>query len=216
MKRLAFIPILMLSACAATPFDIKRDELAGARQAIQAAKAAGAERCAPKLLAEAEAALYHAAHELDETGQHPDETASLIAAAASKGMQARQIAIRHCQPKARKKPEIISLSGVRFATNSAELTVDSLAVLDKAVETLKKRADIRVEVAAHTDSRGNDAYNLALSKRRAASVYRYLVEHGIDAKRLNAHGYGESRPVADNGTADGRARNRRVELRILE
>jgi len=208
-----------LSACASGSFDIQQNELSNARAAIAGAKAANAERCAPKTLAEAEAALYFAAHELDETGMHPDETAELIARAEAKGKEAKRLASRNCAAKAKPRPkaqEIISLSGVHFETNSAELTADSIAILDRAVATLNKRSDIRVEVAAHTDSRGKDSYNKALSERRAESVYQYLLAHGIDAARLSARGYGEMQPVSSNATVAARAKNRRVELRVLK
>jgi outer membrane protein OmpA-like peptidoglycan-associated protein len=68
-------------------------------------------------------------------------------------------------------------------------------------------------VEGHTDSTGADAYNQALSERRANSVLRYLVDAGVPASRLSAQGFGESQPVADNDTAEGRAQNRRVVLR---
>ncbi len=184
---------LALGGCAGGAIDIQKSELSDARAAIAAAKAAGAERCAPKELAKAEAALYQAAHELDEKGMHPDETSSLIARAESMAKQAKRNAHANCAPKPKpkpkpKKPEIISLSGVNFETNSARLTPESLAVLDHAVATLKRRADIRVEIAAHTDSVGKASYNQALSERRARSVYRYLVDHGINPSRLTTRG----------------------------
>ena len=69
-----------------------------------------------------------------------------------------------------------------------------------------------VEVAGHTDSRTSDAYNQALSQRRAKVVFDYLVAHGIDASRMTWKGYGESQPIATNDTAEGRAQNRRTEL----
>lgn len=111
-------------------------------------------------------------------------------------------------------PEVIELQGVNFETNSAELTAASLPVLQKAVATLTNHPDIRVEVAAHTDSHGREAYNQRLSEMRAKSVVAYLIQRGITADRLQAKGYGESMPIADNKTADGRAKNRRVELRV--
>jgi OOP family OmpA-OmpF porin len=73
-----------------------------------------------------------------------------------------------------------------------------------------------VEVDGHTDSRGSDAHNLDLSQRRAAAVRQYLVGHGIAPERLEAQGFGESKPVADNDTAHGMALNRRVELNVLK
>ncbi|NNF51980.1 MAG: OmpA family protein [Gammaproteobacteria bacterium] len=112
--------------------------------------------------------------------------------------------------------DVIKLPGVNFELNSARLTEGSIRVLDDAAATLKKHSDIKVEVAGHTDSTGDAGYNQSLSQRRAESVMRFLVTKGVDAGRLNAKGYGESKPIADNGTKDGRKMNRRVELRILD
>ncbi len=206
---------LWLGGCAAGQLDIQRDELSDARHAIEAARKAGAERCAPKEMARAQSELYYAAHELTENGVHPDETAGHIADARKYADKARVLARKRCAPKPKAKPEIIRLEGVHFRTNSAELTPASTATLDRAVAALKKRPDIRVEVAAHTDSRGSAAYNLKLSERRAKSVMEYLISHGVDASRLTSRGYGESQPVASNATPEGRAMNRRVELRVI-
>ncbi len=209
MRRITiFAAALSLTACAAVTPDINIDELSSARAAIAAAKAAGAEKCAPKLQAQAVASLYWAAHEFSEDDYHPDENAELAATAENKAKQALEKSKVAC------KPEIIKLEGVYFNHDSAELKPSSIATLDKAVATLKRRASIHVEVAAHTDSSGSDEYNQSLSERRAASVMDYLVAHGIDASRLTSKGYGESQPVASNGTKEGRAKNRRVELRV--
>lgn len=110
-------------------------------------------------------------------------------------------------------PEHYSLKGVQFEYDSARLTADSVAALNDGLEILKRHADLQVEVAGHTDSRGTDEYNLGLSQRRANAVRDYLVNHGVAASRLVTKGYGESQPVADNATDAGRALNRRVELR---
>ena len=199
---------ISLSACA--PYmNLGSSDLDGARKAVADAKAAGAEKCAPKLQAEAVASLYWAAHEITERGVHPDENAELIATAIAKANAARAKAMKGCTP------EIIKLEGVYFDNDSAKLRSASVATLDKAVATLNRRATIKVEVAAHTDSSGSDSYNLALSERRAASVKDYLVAHGIDATRLTSKGYGETQPVASNATKEGRAKNRRVELRVM-
>jgi len=199
---------LSMTACA-HHINIDRGELSDARAAIAAAKAAGAEQCAPKLQAEAVAALYWAAHELTETDYHPDENAELIARAESKAKAAQAKAKTGCVV------EVFKLDGVYFDTNSADLKPVSTSTLDQGVATLKRRNDIHVEVAAHTDSRGSAAYNKALSNRRAASVKAYLISHGIAANRLTSKGYGESQPIASNKTAEGQAKNRRVELRVL-
>jgi outer membrane protein OmpA-like peptidoglycan-associated protein len=71
-------------------------------------------------------------------------------------------------------------------------------------------------VEGHTDNQGPAAHNLDLSKRRAASVMKYLTDHGVDASRLTSEGYGDTQPIADNKTAKGREQNRRVEMKILE
>jgi OOP family OmpA-OmpF porin len=106
----------------------------------------------------------------------------------------------------------LTLEGVNFATDSAKLRPESMAILDSAAATLKEWGEVKVEVAGHTDSVNSDAYNLKLSQRRAEAVRAYLIKQGVAAERLTAKGYGESMPVADNKTAAGRAKNRRVEL----
>ena len=112
--------------------------------------------------------------------------------------------------------EFVTLRGVNFANNSATLTPDSTAVLDQAAAGLLRRGDMKVEVAGHTDNRGTAALNRDLSQRRAEAVRSYLVSKGANGGNLTARGYGPDRPVADNKTANGRAENRRVELRQLQ
>jgi OOP family OmpA-OmpF porin len=113
-----------------------------------------------------------------------------------------------------KKPEVLVLKGVTFATNSASLTAASAATLDEAADALAKRGDVQVEVAGHTDNRGSAQRNRTLSQQRAESVMRHLVSRGVNAANVTARGYGPDRPVADNRTERGRAANRRVELVI--
>ena len=91
-----------------------------------------------------------------------------------------------------------------------------MATLDVAAEALRACPNIRTEVEGHTDSIGSEVYNQALSQRRADSVADYLVDHGVSSGRLEAKGFGESNPIADNSTEDGRAQNRRVELKPVE
>jgi outer membrane protein OmpA-like peptidoglycan-associated protein len=113
-------------------------------------------------------------------------------------------------------PQKLVLEGVNFDNNNATLTPESFATLDQAAATLKEWGDVRVEVAGHSDSVGKDSYNLALSQRRAESVRQYLIKKGVPADRLLARGYGETRPVADNATEEGRLKNRRVELVAIQ
>jgi len=110
----------------------------------------------------------------------------------------------------------VVLEDVRFENNSAELTAGSGEQLDKAVAAMKKYPHIRVEVQAHSDSSGAASYNQSLSEKRAGSVRDYMIGKGIAADRLTAKGYGEDKPIASNATAEGRAKNRRVELEIID
>jgi OOP family OmpA-OmpF porin len=99
---------------------------------------------------------------------------------------------------------------VLFDTDSAVLKAESFAELDNMAKFLADVPNARGEVEGHTDSQGADAYNQALSQRRADAVRKYLVDKGVAGDRLQAKGYGESKPEGDNKTADGRAQNRRV------
>jgi OOP family OmpA-OmpF porin len=107
----------------------------------------------------------------------------------------------------------LELEGVNFEFDSAKLTSDSVAKLEYAVATLKRNADDKIEIAGHTDSQGNDEYNMGLSQRRAQAVADFLIAKGANASNLSVKGYGETHPVEDNGSKEGRAANRRVELR---
>lgn len=108
--------------------------------------------------------------------------------------------------------EIAELRGAHFDFDSARLTSAGEAALDGVVGTMNQHADLRVRCEGHTDSVGNDAYNQALGQRRADAVRDYLVAQGIDAGRIATDSFGETRPAADNATAEGRAQNRRVEI----
>lgn len=110
----------------------------------------------------------------------------------------------------------IVLNGVNFEFDKATLTANAKTLLDQVADALQRRGDIKVEVAGHTDSKGSDAYNQALSEARAESVVEYLSGRGIDPVRMTPRGYGESMPVADNESDAGRELNRRVELKVLE
>ena len=110
--------------------------------------------------------------------------------------------------------ENITLKGVTFNTGSATLRSSSYSILDAAAETLAKAPNLKVEVSGHTDFQGSAAVNKRLSQRRANSVMIYLIRKGVNAANLSATGYGEESPIATNDTAEGRATNRRVELKI--
>ncbi|MGI8822305.1 MAG: OmpA family protein [Acidimicrobiia bacterium] len=105
---------------------------------------------------------------------------------------------------------------VEFEFGSAVLTPAGRRLLGEVLEALRRFPEVPVEIAGHTDSVGSDESNLVLSVRRAEAVLAYLVERGEDPDRFVVTGYGESQPVADNDTTEGRARNRRIEFIALE
>lgn len=110
---------------------------------------------------------------------------------------------------------VTRLNSVLFETGSAELRDAAIPELDRLVERLRSNPSMNVEIAGHTDNVGLADNNDDLSQRRAQAVVEYLTRAGIDAARLSARGYGESQPVASNGSDRGRQRNRRVEFRVL-
>jgi outer membrane protein OmpA-like peptidoglycan-associated protein/outer membrane protein W len=108
-----------------------------------------------------------------------------------------------------------TLSGVQFESGSDKITSGSFATLDDAAETLKARSQVRVEIQGYTDNTGKPESNLALSEKRAQSVKNYLVGKGVSASQLETKGYGEASPIADNSTKEGRAKNRRIDFKVL-
>lgn len=120
------------------------------------------------------------------------------------------------EPMFQRGSRSLILEGVTFITDSAELTGESRETLDRTAASLRTWREVRVEVGGHTDSVADDAYNMELSQRRAETVRSYLIRSGISARRLQARGYGETRPISSNETEAGRARNRRVELTRID
>ena len=106
----------------------------------------------------------------------------------------------------------VAVYGINFDTGKATLKPESEAALGEIQKVLSMRADWKMRVEGHTDNTGSKAANQTLSAQRAASVAAWLAAHGIDKARLTTQGFGDSKPVADNTTDEGRAKNRRVEL----
>ncbi|MGQ0618523.1 MAG: thrombospondin type 3 repeat-containing protein [Panacagrimonas sp.] len=106
------------------------------------------------------------------------------------------------------------LRGVKFEFDSDRLTKPAELILNDVADTMAAYPDVSVEVQGHTDATGTDAYNLGLSERRSNSVKRYLSGRGIPGGRMRPVGYGESAPIADNGTPEGQEENRRVEFKV--
>lgn len=110
----------------------------------------------------------------------------------------------------------IVLEGATFATGSSRLLPGAYGKLDEVVAQSKEHPEINFEVAGYTDNVGNANSNVRLSQARADAVKAYLVGKGVAASRINTQGFGEEKPIADNGTAAGRAQNRRVEIRYTD
>lgn len=106
------------------------------------------------------------------------------------------------------------LPQIRFEFDKDELMPESYPTLDRIVEVLQSSARLKVMIQAHTDDIGTEEYNLDLSKRRAKAVNTYLASQGIAPPSIRYRGYGASKPIADNGTEAGRAKNRRVEFYV--
>ena len=109
----------------------------------------------------------------------------------------------------------VVLRGVTFELDKARLTANAKVILDQVADALLSVSQIDIELGGHTDSQGSQAYNQGLSERRAESVKKYLASRGVAEDSMSTKGYGESKPIADNSTVDGRELNRRVELKIL-
>jgi outer membrane protein OmpA-like peptidoglycan-associated protein len=108
-----------------------------------------------------------------------------------------------------------NLNRIFFEFNSYELLTVSYAELDRLYEIIESKPNLRIEIRGHTDNIGSSSYNKTLSVKRAAAVYEYLIEKGVDKSRMKYRGFGNKVPIADNETDEGRLLNRRVEIIIV-
>lgn len=111
---------------------------------------------------------------------------------------------------------VTAFKNLNFDTNKADIRSESFESLNKLAELLKKESSWKIKIEGHTDSAGSAEYNLDLSKRRAASTKKYLVEKGVTDGMIITDGFGESKPIADNKTKEGMQKNRRVVLTIIK
>lgn len=111
--------------------------------------------------------------------------------------------------------KVYTLDNVFFDTGKATLKKESFEALNTLYEVMKNKKTLVIEVAGHTDSDGDADMNMKLSKRRAEAVRKYLIQKGIETNRVKAEGYGETQPVASNDNPQGKAKNRRTEVRII-
>ena len=106
------------------------------------------------------------------------------------------------------------MDDVLFDFDKSNIKSEAGAILDRLVAFMNENKDKRVALSGHTDSIGTPAYNQKLSERRVNSVKDYVVKKGVNSGRISGQGFGESKPIADNKTKEGRAKNRRVEIKV--
>lgn len=126
--------------------------------------------------------------------------------------------VQKAAPKVEEAPEIIEKGRttlkVLFDTDKAVIKKNSFKDVDNLINVMKQYPELSVVIEGHTDDVGSDAYNKKLSQKRADAVKKYMVDKGVDANRMQAIGYGEEKPIADNATKEGKAQNRRVEAAV--
>ncbi len=181
-----------------------------AQEALEAEKAAAAKAQADADAAKAQAlAAQQAAAQAQQGLNSAQQQAADAAAKAQQEAAAAQAEVDQLKQMMSNK----TISPIAFKTGSADLLVASNATLDKVAEIAKKYPDLKLRVEGHTDSVGSDASNQTLSQKRADSVRNYLTSTaGLPGDQIVAVGFGETRPIASNDTAEGRAQNRRVEF----
>ena len=189
--------------CPNTPIGVAVDRFGCALDSDMDGVPTGQDRC-PASRAGAEVNIYGCEVDEDNDGV-PDHRDSCLDTRAGV-----RVDVKGCEIK-----DIISLPGVNFETGHDILLLGTEYLLQEAADTLNKHPDLLIEVAGHSDDVGNANQNIGLSMRRARTVRDFLIRYGVEEDRLSFKGYGETQPIADNSTADGRATNRRVELRLV-
>lgn len=156
------------------------------------------------------------AREEAETARAAEARARRAAALAHEAAVALADELENLKATQTERGTVFTLSDVLFDTDESELKPGASETLEKVAQFVKERPDQQVTIEGHTDSRGSDAYNEALSERRADAVREALVDLGVDPGRVNVEGRGESYPVATNETPAGRQQNRRVEVIVTD
>jgi len=113
-------------------------------------------------------------------------------------------------------PEVVVLENVTFETSKTTIRTPSFPMLNKVAELLKNKKNMVIEISGHTDDVGETMANQKLSEGRATAVKNYLISKGVKPTQVTAIGFGKTKPIADNKTAEGKAKNRRIEIKILK
>lgn len=191
---------------------LRLQSLARAEEAERAQEAAASAIALSELsTAEAEQARRLAQAQSQEAALARKEADLAFAAAESLRLQ-----LQTMTATSEARGQVMTLSGDAFASGQSRLKPEARANLQRVVEFVNRFPDNSVLIEGHTDSQGGANLNQVLSQKRAEAVRDALVQEGVDAGRITAVGLGKDRPVADNGTAEGRARNRRVEIVVLD
>lgn len=195
---------------------LQSGEIARAEKAVEAA---GAERNRILMAArtqDAEQARLQAQKQREQAqmAQQQAEQQRAAAAAAQARVTKLQQEMKDLQAQQTDRGMVLTLGDVLFDTGRAELKPGAYATLDRLATFLRDNPERSLQIEGHTDSTGSDALNLALSQQRADAVRNALLQRGVDGTRIVARGLGKAAPVASNATAEGRQRNRRVEIVI--
>jgi outer membrane protein OmpA-like peptidoglycan-associated protein len=177
-------------------------QMAAQQEALQRAQADAARAQAEAAAANARAAQAAAEHSAQQATDQTEQMRERLRAQLGQVLQTQETA----------RGLIVNMSDVLFDTGQYTLKTDAREKLAKVSGILLAYPDLKVQVEGYTDTVGSDEYNLTLSQHRADAVRDYLVSQGVSAANTTSVGYGKSNPIADNGTAAGRAQNRRVNL----
>ncbi len=192
--------------------EVKGRELAWQMDAEQAKKRL--EEAEAARLASTSQELALTKSQLQQREQQLADEQARRAEAEKRAAEAAAMLAKFATVKQESRGMVITLSGnVLFETNKSKLFPGAQVKLNDVVKALTQQdPDSQIVVEGHADSQGDDQHNLELSQARAEAVREYMIERGMAADRIVAKGYGETRPIADNGSAEGRANNRRVEI----
>jgi len=230
--------LLILGAMIASGCAVSKERMMAyneAKETFQKATQAGAKKCAPCQYATAEASLAMADHGIQKRWYESAEKYD-IAVKVAKEKSLEALKLTPCEkpappppppaptppppapappPPPPPKPAPV-FENIYFNENKTNIDPVAAKALDRDGAMLKDNPDIKVEIGGHTDSLGSEKANQKMSEKRAESVKKYLMDKfNIPGDRMIVKGYGSKKPIADNGTKEGRAKNRRVELKII-